>query len=313
MKKKILIIDKMHESIEPMLVEKGFEVDFRPEIKPEEVFKIVGVYEGLILRSKMLVNRELIEKATKLEFIARAGAGVDQIEADFLVDRNITVLNAPEGNRDALAEHVLGMMLCLLNHIHLAHQQVISGIWDREGNRGREVAGKTVTLFGFGNMGQATAMRLSGFSARVLAYDKYRQDIQTSLARMVSLPQVFSDTDILSLHVPLTEETRGMFNLSFFEKFEKPIYLINTARGEILPMRDLLQAIERGIVKGAALDVLENEKLDKLSKEQQALLKALAKTNRVIFTPHVGGWTFESYQKINLVLANKIAALYHLV
>lgn len=310
MKKRILIVDKMHESIEPMLEEKGFEVDFKPDIQPEEVANHIAAYHGLILRSKIKVTRQLIEGAPMLEFIARAGAGVDQIEEDYLRERKITLLNAPEGNRDALAEHTLGLTLCLLNHIHLAHQQITRGIWDREGNRGREIAGKTFTLYGFGNMGQATAARLQGFSARVLAYDKYRSDITTSLARLVDKEQVFRDTDILSLHVPLTPETKGFFNLSFFQRFDKPIYLINTARGEILPLEDLLLAIRQGIVKGAALDVLENEKLHTLSTQQKETMEALAATGKVLFTPHVGGWSVESYQKINLVLANKIERLY---
>ena len=301
----------MHESIEPMLTEKGFEVDFKPDIAAEEVENYIAGYHGLILRSKIQVTKALIAKAPQLEFIARAGAGVDQIEEDYLKERNITLLNAPEGNRDALAEHVLGMTLCLLNHIHIAHQQVLQGLWQRESNRGREIAGKTFSLYGFGNMGQATAARLSGFSARVLAYDKYRSDITTSLATLVDREQIFRDTDILSLHVPLTQETRNYFNIDFFNRFDKPIYLINTARGEILPMEDLLMAIRQGIVKGAALDVLENEKLHTLSPRQKENLDALANTGKVLFTPHVGGWSFESYQKINLVLANKIERLYH--
>ena len=310
MKKKILIIDKMHPGIEPMLIERGFEVDLVPSISKEEVFEIISKYHGLVVRSKMTIGKELIDRAVNLEFIARAGAGVDQIDPETLTKRKITLLNAPEGNRDALGEHAVGMLLSMLNNIHRAHQQIMNGVWDREGNRGYEIMGKTIGLIGFGNMGQSFAKKLQGFTSRIIAYDKYKADLKTSLAQMVELSSIYEETDILSLHVPLTSETRGMVDYEFLSTFSKPIFLINTSRGEVLPQKDLLRAINDGKVRGAALDVLENEKLDQLSEEEVITLKALQETGKVLFTPHVGGWTFESYEKINLVLVDKIHSLY---
>jgi len=310
MKKKILIIDKMHPGIEPMLIERGFEVDLVPSISKEEVFEIIPKYHGLVVRSKMSIGKELIDRAINLEFIARAGAGIDQIEPETLVKRNITLLNAPEGNRDALGEHAVGMLLSMLNNIHKAHQQIINGVWEREGNRGYEIMGKTIGLIGFGNMGQAFAKKLQGFTSRIIAYDKYKEDLKTSLAQMVELRSIHEESDIISIHIPLTSETRGMIDYSFLSSFSKPIFLINTSRGEILPQKDLLRAINEGKVRGAALDVLENEKLDTLNEEEAKILKALQDTGKVLFTPHVGGWTFESYEKINLVLVDKIHSLY---
>jgi D-3-phosphoglycerate dehydrogenase len=177
MKKRILIIDKMHPGIEPMLIERGFEVDLVPTISKEDVFEIIPKYHGLVVRSKMTIGKELIEKAENLEFIARAGAGVDQIDPEILERRNITLLNAPEGNRDALGEHAVGMLLSMLNNIHGAHQQIMNGVWEREGNRGYEIMGKTMGLIGFGNMGQAFAKKLQGFTSRIIAYDKYKMDL----------------------------------------------------------------------------------------------------------------------------------------
>lgn len=300
----------MHPGIEPMLIERGFEVDLVPSISKEEVFEIIPKYHGLVVRSKMTIGKELIDKAVNLEFIARAGAGIDQIEPETLVQRNITLLNAPEGNRDALGEHAVGMLLCMLNKIHIAHQQIMEGKWDREANRGYEIMGKTIGLIGFGNMGQSFAKKLQGFTSRIIAYDKYKADLKTSLAQMVDLSAIFEESDILSIHVPLTPETKSMVNYEFLSTFSKPIFLINTSRGEVLPLKDLLKAIIEGKVRGAALDVLENEKLDELSIEEAETLDALKATGKVLFTPHVGGWTFESYEKINLVLVDKIHSLY---
>jgi D-3-phosphoglycerate dehydrogenase / 2-oxoglutarate reductase len=310
MKKRILIIDKMHPGIEPMLIERGFEVDLVPSISKEEVFEIIPKYHGLVVRSKMTIGKELIDKAVNLEFIARAGAGVDQIDPATLIQRNITLLNAPEGNRDALGEHAVGMLLCLLNNIHLAHNQILQGNWARESNRGYEIMGKTIGLIGFGNMGQSFAKKLQGFTSRIIAYDKYKADLKTSLAQMVDISAILQESDILSIHVPLTSETKGMVNYEFLSTFSKPIFLVNTSRGEVLPLKDLLRAINEGKVRGAALDVLENEKLDELTDDESQTLTALQKTGKVLFTPHVGGWTFESYEKINLVLVDKIHSLY---
>jgi D-3-phosphoglycerate dehydrogenase len=308
-RKSCLIIDKTHESIVPLLEGIGYEADYRPDIQREELMQIIGKYVGLIVRSKTNIDKALIEKASRLKFVARAGAGVDQIDVEVLQSRHIHLLNAPEGNRDALAEHAMGMLLCLLNKIHWADQQVRKGIWDREGNRGVELMGKTVALIGYGFMGQAFARRLSGFGVQVLAYDKYRQNYGDAYAREASMEQIFEQTDILSFHIPLTTETQHMVDVSYLNSFKRNIYLINTARGEIIKLEVLVKMLESGKLKGAVLDVLENEKLNRLTPSQQAAFNKIIQSERVIFTPHVAGWTYESYEKINRVLASKIKLL----
>lgn len=293
----------------PLLEGIGYEAYYRPDIQREELLQIIGKYEGLIVRSKTNIDKALIEKADRLKFVARAGAGVDQIDVEVLQSRHIHLLNAPEGNRDALAEHAIGMLLCLLNKIHWADQQVRKGIWDREGNRGVELMGKTIGLIGYGHMGQAFARRLSGFGVQVLAYDKYRQNYGDAYARKASMEQIFEQTDVLSFHIPLTAETQYMVDVSYLNSFKRNIYLINTARGEIIKLEVLAKMLENGKLRGAVLDVLENEKLNRLTLSQQTAFNKIIQSERVIFTPHVAGWTYESYEKINQVLVAKIKLL----
>ena len=293
----------------PLLEGVGYGADYRPDIQRDELLQIIGKYEGLIVRSKTNIDKALIEKAARLKFVARAGAGVDQIDVEVLQSGHIHLLNAPEGNRDALAEHAMGMLLCLLNKIHWADQQVRKGIWDREGNRGAELMGKTIGLIGYGHMGQAFARRLSGFGVQVLAYDKYRQNYGDAYARGASMEQIFEQTDMLSFHIPLTAETQYMVDVSYLNSFKRNIYLINTARGEIIKLEVLAKMLENGKLKGAVLDVLENEKLNRLTPSQQTAFNKIIQSDRVIFTPHVAGWTYESYEKINQVLVAKIKLL----
>jgi D-3-phosphoglycerate dehydrogenase / 2-oxoglutarate reductase len=309
MRGSILVIDDMHPSIKPGLQKLGFNVNYRPEIRREEILEIIPDYLGLIVRSKTDADRELIDRASKLKFIARAGAGTDKIDEAYCNEKNIIILNSPEGNKDALAEHALGMLLALLNHMTASDRQVREYNWDREGNRGTELHSKSVGIIGYGNMGAAFARRLVGFSCHVLAYDKYKTGYDDIYARESSLDDIFSHCDILSLHVPLTEETQGYYNLEFFSKFQNDLWLINTARGGILPLNDLLNLLKSGKIKGAALDVLEIEPPAKALNEQKLIFDELIKFNNVILTPHVGGWTFESYRKINEVLLEKIGRL----
>lgn len=309
MKNYCLIIDQMHESIIPMLKDIGMIPDYRPDIQREEILQIISQYEGIIVRSKTEIDQELIGKATNLRFVGRAGAGLDQLDEQALAQRNIKILNAPEGNRDALAEHATGMLLALMNKIHTADQQIRQGFWDREGNRGVELMGKTVALIGYGYMGQAFARRLSGFGVKVLAYDKYKTKYGDAYAKEATMDMIYQSADILSLHVPLTPETLFFIDNIYLNRFQKNIFLLNTARGKVITLKTLAEAIERGKIRGAALDVLENEKLHRLSEEQKIYFEKLTQSDRVIFTPHVAGWTFESYQKINQVLIEKIKAL----
>ena len=303
---KILIADSMHSSIFDMLEENGWEYAYHPDYRRQEIIDALPEFDGLIIRSKTFVDREVLESAEKLKFIARAGAGLDLIDLKVAEDKSIKVFHAGEGNRDAVAEHALGMLLTLFNNILKADREVRKGIWDREGNRGVEIMGKTVGLIGYGNNGSATARRLSGFGCEVLAYDKYRDNYGDQYAQESSLEEIKQKADILSLHIPLTEETRYLVNKDFIGHFAKPFYLLNLSRGEIVKLDSIVDGLKSGNIKGACLDVLENEKLKTLTPEQQETFDYLASSDKVVLTPHIGGWTHESYYRINDVLVRQV-------
>jgi len=311
MGRKIIIADEMHPSIMPHLRQAGFEVDYMPKISREELMKVILQYEGIIIRSKTTLDKELIDLAPKLRFIARAGAGTDKIDETYCAEKGLIILNAPEGNRDALGEHAIGMLLTLLNKIHTANNEIRRLVWNREGNRGVEIKGKVIGIIGYGNMGTAFAQRLSGFECTVMAYDKYKKNFGDQFAVESDLAGIFRDADIVSFHVPLTRETSGFYNYKFFNNFTKNIYVINTARGQIMPLSDLIRLLDDGKVLGAALDVLENEKLKLLEDAQKENFTNLTKRDNIVFTPHIGGWSFESYERINDTLVKKIKTLYN--
>jgi D-3-phosphoglycerate dehydrogenase / 2-oxoglutarate reductase len=301
-----LIVDEMHPSIEPMLKEAGIHPDFHPGISREEVINIIGKYQGLIVRSKLHINKELLDQAVNLKFIARAGAGMDLIDKEEAKKRNILLFNAPEGNRDALAEHTMALILSLLNKIVSADKEVRKGKWDREGNRGHELKNKVVAIIGYGFMGKELSVRLKSFGCEVLAYDKYIKNFSDGLAKEAAMEEIFERADIVSFHIPLDTETKGSMNEAYFNRFKKNIWVINTARGEILSLKDLNKLLKSGKVAGAGLDVLENEKINKLSEDQQKVFDELVNSDKVIFTPHIAGWSYESYVRINKVLVEKI-------
>lgn len=303
---KILIADSMHPSLFEMLDEQKWEYDYHPEFKREDIKNALPAYDGLMIRSKTFLDREMLENAKNLRFIARAGAGLDLIDLDVAKELYIEVFHAGTGNRDAVAEQALGMLLALFNNILRADQQVRNGIWDREGNRGVELMGKTVGLIGYGNNGSATAKRLSGFGCKVLAYDKYRDNYGDAFAAESSIEEIQREADILSLHIPLTDITRYLVNEEFIRTFAKPFYLLNLSRGEVVKLKAVTEALESGKIKGACLDVLENEKIGKLTPEQQEVFDYLRASDRVVLTPHIGGWTHESYVRINKVLVEQI-------
>jgi D-3-phosphoglycerate dehydrogenase len=303
---KILIADTMHNSLFGMLEYENWEYTYKPDAKRTEIMDLIGEYDGLIIRSKTFLDAELLNCATNLKFIGRAGAGLDLIDLKIASEKGIQVFHAGVGNRDAVAEHAVGMLLCLFNNILKADREVRSGIWDREGNRGVELMKKTVGIIGYGNNGSATAKRLSGFGCRVLCYDKYRDQYGDAYAIESSMEEIMQEADVLSLHVPLTELTRFMVNKDFIARFSKPFYLLNLSRGEIVHLESVSNALRTGKVLGACLDVLENEKIRKLSEEQQDIFDALTRSDRVIFTPHIGGWTHESYYRINEVLVRQL-------
>lgn len=296
----------MHESIVQMPLELGLEVDYFPHASMEEVRQMVKDYEGLIIRSKFEIDAPFLELAPKLKFIGRAGAGLDLIDLDACEKRQIAVFSANEANRVAVAEHLIGMLLALFNRIPQANAEVKQGIWRREANRGEELYGKTIGIIGFGHNGQATSERLVAFGCEVLAYDKYRYGFGNQFIKECTMAEIFKKADIVSLHIPLSNDTHRYFGHDFFSSFSKPIYFCNIARGELVDLGALCQALASQKVLGACLDVLENEKLATLTPSQSENFQFLAQSPHVILTPHVAGWTFESYKKINEVLRDKI-------
>jgi D-3-phosphoglycerate dehydrogenase len=306
MNNRILIVDDLHPVFRERAEALGYQVDDRPLITRAETLSIISNYSGIAVRTKFLIDRELLDAGTNLQFVARAGAGLDNIDVAYAQSRNIELLNAPEGNRDAVGEHTVGLLLSLANKFRQADRQIRSGIWDREGNRGWELKGKTVGIIGYGFMGQSFARKLSGFEVDVIAYDKYKTGFTDNFATEVSMEQIVKQADVLSLHIPLTAETRQLVNEEYLFHFKKPIFFLNTARGEITNTQAVIDAIDKGKIIGAGLDVLEVEKYPKLA--EQPWYDALIGSGKVLLTPHVGGWTFESYRKISEVLADKLSA-----
>lgn len=307
MKGKCLIVYDMH----PVVIEKleniGIEVDYRPDINRESTLSIIHKYHGLIVRSKFKIDRLLLENASKLLFIARAGAGMDQIDVAEAEKRNVQLFNAPEGNCDALAEHTIALILAVLNKIVSANNEVKNKIWKREANRGHELGQKVVAIIGCGFMGRAVVEKLGAFGCKILVHDKNRKvNNLPAYASNASMDEITEKADIVSFHIPLDEESKNLVNKEYLSKFKKHIWVINTARGEILPIKDLLELLKSGKILGAGLDVLENEKFNNYTSEQMKDFDALVELPNVILTPHVGGWSFESYVRISEVLVEKI-------
>lgn len=304
-----LVIDPMHETLFRMMHDIGWQVDYQPEITRDRIRETANQYQGLIVRSKTFIDGDLLGDSPTVKFIGRAGAGLDNLDLDYLKRHNIAVLHASEGNRDAVGEYTVGALLALMRNIPRADAQVREKIWEREFNRGEEIMSKTVGIVGYGNMGQAFAQRLKGFGCNILAYDKYKTGYSDAQCTEASMDQIWENADILSLHVPLTPETRGLITLEYLHRFRKPVILVNTARGEIVDFRILAEGLKNKLLRGAVLDVLQNEKLSKLTPEQAESFDSLRKRTDVIFTPHIAGWTFESHVKINVALIDKIKLL----
>lgn len=302
-------MDDVHPDLFTELDKNGLEYNYRPDIHATEIPALLTDYEGMILRSKIKVDKDLLEKAPRLKWIARAGSGLDNIDEAYARSRNIELINVPEANADAVAEHTIGMMLGVMNNLGRADREVRQGIWQREANRGIELKGKTVAIIGLGHTGSAVARRLSGFGVQVLAYDKYKTNYANQYAYEASMERIFEEADVLTLHVPLTDETRYLVNCDYLAKFKKDIILLNLSRGKVVKLAHLVQALESGKVKAAALDVLENENLQTLSDEERLCFDYLCASGKTLLSPHIGGWTFESYQKISFFLSNKISYL----
>lgn len=308
MNSKILIVDDLHPKFKEAAIQMGYHCDDQPSFTKEQALAVIADYQGLAIRTKFQVDREVIDAAPNLKFIARAGAGMDNVDEEYAASKGIICINAPEGNRDAVAEHAIAMLLALMVNLRKADQEIRNGIWDREGNRGWELKGKTVALIGYGNTGQAMARKLSGFDVEVIAFDKYKTSYSDAYVREMSMEQIVKYADVLSFHIPLTRETRQMVNEEYLYHFKKPVFLINTSRGEIVNTHAVLKALHLGKIMGAGFDVLETENFPALS--QQTWFNELKVHEKVILSPHVAGWTFDSYRKISEVLAEKLKNLH---
>ena len=310
---KILLLDSNHPLITEQLLAKGFllEEDFTSSY--DEVLQKINQYDGIIIRSRIPLDKNFLENAQNLKFIARVGAGMENIDLEVAKNLGISLINSPEGNRDAVAEHVVAMLLILMNRLFIASEEVKNGIWKREENRGDELLGKTFGIIGYGNMGKATAKKLSGFGVEVIFYD-ILPNLEDEFAKQVSLEELQERADILSLHIPLDASTEYLVDENFISKMKKNFYLVNTARGKNVKTSALVDALKSGKVKAAALDVLEYEKssfenLDtstSLSARNKEDLQFLLESNQVIVTPHIAGWTHQSKEKLAQFIVDKI-------
>ena len=305
----VLFLDTVHPILEERLTANNFNCIDATQLPIEKIQPLLKDAFGIVIRSRFSMNEEFLSKCPKLKFIARSGAGMENIDEAFCETRKIQLFNAPEGNRNAVGEHALGMLLALFNQLVKADTEVRKGVWDREGNRGIELDGKTIGIIGYGNNGSAFAKKLRGFDVKVLAYDKYKSGFGNQFIQESSLEEIFKFADVVSFHIPQNEETIFMANNNFFSNFKKPIYLINLSRGKIVQTSALVNLLKSGKVLGACLDVLEYEKSSFESFFEQEIpsdFKYILESEKTILSPHVGGWTHESYYKLSDVLADKI-------
>ena len=296
-KKKILFID----ASDPILPEKlealGFECEFKLDSDRQELEKLLDQYFGVVVRSRIKIDQSFMDKAVQLKFVARYGVGLEHIDLEYAASKGIKVFSSPEGSMHTVGEHTLGMLIMLMNNLGRASVQVKNGKWIRAANRGVEIRGKTVGILGYGNMGKAFAQRLQGFQARVIAYDKYKEDYGDQFAEAVDLEVLFKESDILSVHIPYSPSNHYFINDEFIAAFAKPIYLLNTARGLVLNTEDLVKHLQEGKVVGAALDVIEYEEGSFVQLAPDSLpadFQFLRKAENVILTPHIAGWSHEA-------------------
>lgn len=310
---KVLHLDSNHATLMAKLEASGIQ-NHTDYISPKEIIESkIGDYEGIVIRSRFPIDRSFLDKAVKLKFIARVGAGLESIDTAYAESKGIRLIAAPEGNRNAVAEQTLGMLLSLFNNLKRADREVAAGQWNREANRGYELDGKTVGIIGYGNMGKAFAKKLRGFDVEVLFHD-IREGLADTHARQVTLAELQEKADVLSLHIPWTPETDKMVDAAFINAFAKPFWLVNTSRGKNVVTADLVEALRSGKVRGAALDVLEYERSSfetLFTDERPEPLVYLTKADNVLLSPHIAGWTYESHEKLASVIADKIIALYH--
>ncbi|MEZ4810212.1 MAG: 2-hydroxyacid dehydrogenase [Allomuricauda sp.] len=306
---KVLHLDTNHPLLMEQLAALGFENHEDYRSPKEEVEKNIHGYDGVIIRSRFTLDQQFLDKATNLKFIGRVGAGMENIDVRYAKHKDIFLASAPEGNRDAVGEHAVGMLLSIMNNMCKANREVKKGKWDREGNRGMELSGKTVGIVGYGNMGKTFAKKLKGFDVEVICYDIVG-GVGDENARQVGIMEFQQKSDVVSLHVPQTELTEGMVNTEFINGFHKPFWLLNTARGNCVVTEDLVEGLKSQKILGAGLDVLEYEKksFESTFTQRPKAFKYLRKAKNVLLTPHVAGWTVESKEKLAQTIVDKIKA-----
>ncbi|HEX5002021.1 MAG TPA: NAD(P)-dependent oxidoreductase [Bacteroidia bacterium] len=314
MKHAVLFIDSVHQALSDQLEKNGFDCIDGTSWDLEKIYDQLPHFYGIVIRSRFKINKEFLKRPHQLKFIARAGSGMENIDVEFATSQNITCINAPEANKDAVAEQAIGMLLMLMNKLAIADKEVRTGMWKRGENRGWELNGSTVSIIGFGNNGSAFAKKLSGFDVSIQTYDPF-VTVNSKLfpyVNQVDMQTIFDKTDIISFHVPLNKDTDYMVNENYLSSFKKNIWLINTARGKILKTEALVKGLESGKVRGAALDVLEYEStsFEQLDASQlPESFKYLIRSDKTVLSPHIAGWTHESHRKISVVLAEKILKL----
>ncbi len=303
---RVLVTDGVHPILLEGLESMGYRCDYHPKILLEKVRTMIQDYEGVIINSKILVDKFFLDKAIRLKFIGRLGSGLEIIDLQYAKEKNVAVFSAPEGNRNAVAEQALGMLLSLLNNLKQADTEVRQKIWRREANRGYELMKQTVGIIGFGHTGSQFAKKLSGMDVKILAYDKYKQNYTPEYVLESDIETIQREADIVSLHLPLTAETKHWIDKDFIARLNKNIILINTSRGNVIRTNDVIEALETGQLKGACLDVFENEKTSTFTDLEDTMYQRLYELDNVVLTPHIAGWTYESKKRLATVLLNKI-------
>lgn len=306
MSQKVLITAKVHEYLINQLEAKGYTVNYQPSITYDGVMQAIHDVKGMIVTTRIKVDKAMIDRAAELEWIGRLGSGMELIDVAYAESKGIHCASSPEGNMDTVGEQAVGMLIMLLHNLLRSNLQLREGIWERDGNRAWELGGKTIGIIGYGHTGSSLARKLRGFDMRILAYDKYKEGYGSDFVEETDMETIFREADIVSLHLPLTEETRHLGNAAFFGSFAKPVYFMNTSRGKVVNTADLVQALKSGTVAGACLDVLENEKMETFNAAEMDQFRYLLQHDRVILSPHIAGYSHEASIKMAQIVLKKL-------